>query len=371
VRLTSETIEDVLDLVLVQAERSLDLRDVGSIDAYALLLLDLVVRHARESGAPLRVTWPESPSVRRWMTAMRFFVDVKVGLAPRPPEESTVWQQATCGSAAGACDLVASALAPIVSIDREDDVSRLVGSFDDRLSDRYPIDESPRRRFLRILLELFQNIPQHANATRDVLDPHGIAAMHDDGHSIVLAIADKGIGLARSLRLRLRLRPGLRGSPRLRPELRSGSSEQSRLEQPSLGQASPAQASLKQTSLEQTRLEQACLAQTSLSDADALRAVVFDGRSRFRDPGRGHELERIFRLVRSWEGTVVVRSGSALLYQSEAGGDVVDVAPFPGVQIALSIPRAVFGIGEAAFGEGGVESRGDPGFNEGNEEDDV
>jgi hypothetical protein len=102
-----------------------------------------------------------------------------------------------------------------------------------------------------------------------------------------------------------------------------------------------------------------------------LRAVVFDGRSRFRDPGRGHELERIFRLVRSWEGTVVVRSGAALLYQSETGGDVVDVAPFPGVQIALSIPRAVFGIGEAAFGDGGVESRGDPGFNEGNEENDA
>jgi hypothetical protein len=337
VRLTSETIEDVLDLVLVHAERSLDLRDVGSIDVYALLLLDLVVRHTRESGAPLRVTWPESPSVRRWMTAMRFFVDVKAGLAPRTGSQPTT-------------------LIPIVSIDREDDVSRLVGSFDDRLSDRYPMDESPRRRFLRILLELFQNIPQHANATGDVLDPHGIAAMHDDGHSVTLAIADKGIGLARSLRLRL----GLRLEPR------PGSSEQARLKQTSL-----APSGLFQSRLEQACLAQTSLAQASLSDADALRAVVFDGRSRFRDPGRGHELERIFRLVRSWEGTVVVRSGAALLYQSEAGGDVVDVAPFPGVQIALSIPRAVFGIGEAAFGEGGVESRGDPGFNEGNEENDA
>jgi hypothetical protein len=345
VRLTSETIEDVLDLVLVEAECSLDLRDVGSIDVYALLLLDLVVRHARESGAPLRVTWPESPSVRRWMTAMHFFVDVKTGLASRPAERNAAQgTRIESGGAANASEraagsfaLGASTLAPIVSIDREDDVSRLVGSFDDRLSDRYPMDESPRRRFLRILLELFQNIPQHANATGDVLDPHGIAAMHDDGHSVVLAIADKGIGLARSLRLCL--------------GLRSGSSEQ---------------ACLAQAGLEQSRLEQACL-----SDADALRAVVFDGRSRFRDPGRGHELERIFRLVRSWEGTVVVRSGSALLYQSEAGGDVVDVAPFPGVQIALSIPRAVFGIGEAAFGKGGVEPRGDPGFNEGNEENDA
>jgi len=362
VRLTSETIEDVLDLVLVEAERSLDLSDVRSIDVYALLLLDLVVRRARESGAPLRVAWPESPSVRRWMTAMRFFVDVKAGLAPRPVERNAAHgTRVESGGAANASEraagsfaLGASTLAPIVSIDREDDVSRLVGSFDDRLSDRYPMDESPRRRFLRILLELFQNIPQHANATGDVLDPHGIAAMHDDGHSVTLAIADKGIGLARSLGLRLR------------PGLRPGSSEQA-----SLAQAGLEQTSLAQSRLEQACLEQACLEQTCLSDADALRAVVFDGRSRFRDPGRGHELERIFRLVRSWEGTVVVRSGAALLYQSEAGGDVVDVAPFPGVQIALSIPRAVFGIGEAAFGEGGVESRGDPGFNEGNEENDA
>jgi hypothetical protein len=139
--------------------------------------------------------------------------------------------------------------------------------------------------------------------------------MQDDGKSILLSVADKGIGLARSL--------GLRSS-----------------------------------------------SSTSLSDADAVRAVAFDGRSRFRDPGRGHELERIFRLVRSWEGTMLVRSGTALLFQSDFGGDVVDVAPFPGVQIALSIPRAAFGIGEEAFGESGVESRGDPGFNEGNEEDD-
>ena len=367
-RLTSETIEDVLDLVLVEAERSLDLSDVRSIDVYALLLLDLVVRHARESGAPLRVTWPESPSVCRWMTAMRFFVDVKTGLASRPVERNAAQgTRVESGGAANASEraagsfalgadvsapsaLGASTLAPIVSIEREDEVSRLVGAFDERLSARYPIDKSPRRRFLRILLELFQNIPQHANATGDVLDPHGIAAMHDDGHSVTLAIADKGIGLARSLGLRLGLRL------RLRPGPRPGSSEQA-----SLAQADPEQASLAQASLEQSRL----------SDTDALRAVVFDGRSRFRDPGRGHELERIFRLVRSWEGTVVVRSGSALLFQSEAGGDVVDVAPFPGVQIALSIPRAVFGIGEGPFGEGGVESRGDPGFNEGNEENDA
>jgi hypothetical protein len=204
----------------------------------------------------------------------------------------------------------------LTPIGREDDVSRLVGAFDDHLSDRFPIDESPRRRFLRILIELFQNVPQHANAAGDLLDPHGLAALDDDEGGVLLAVADKGIGLARSLGLH----PGSR----------------------------PA----------------------ALSDADALRAAVFDGKSRFRDPGRGHELERIFRLVRSWEGTMAVRSGRALLYQSDLGGDVVDVAPFPGVQIALTIPRRVFGIGEPA-GEAPLALRDDRGFNEGNETDDA
>ena len=292
-RLTNETMEEVVDAV-ASGERAIDLRSVTSIDVHALLFLDLLVRQAREEGRPLRVAWPES-SVRHWMTAMGFFADVKAESVSRSAERPAGARQDLAKT--GQHPLVVS---PIATIEREDDVSRLVGAFDERLSDRFPLDESPRRRFLRILLELFQNIPQHANATGDVPDPHGIAALHDDGASVELAVADKGIGLARSL--------GLGG-----------------------------------------RTGQACASKptpSSRADADALRAVVFDGVSRFRDPGRGHELERIFRLVRSWEGTVLVRSGTALLYQSDLGGDIVDVAPFPGVQIALSIPRSVFGIGE-------------------------
>lgn len=298
-RLTGETIEDVLDLV-ASGERALDLRAVTSVDVYALLVLDLAVRDARESGRPLRVAWPESALARNWMSAMGLFADLNAA-GPRPTATTAV-------------------VAPIATVEHEADVSRLVGTFDERLSDRFPLDESPRRRFLRILLELFQNIPQHANAAGDV-DPHGLAALHDDGDGVQLAVADKGIGLARSL--------ALRGDP----------------------------------------------STARRSDADALRAVVFDGVSRFRDPGRGHELERIFRLVRSWEGTVLVRSGTALLYQSDVGGDVVDVAPFPGVQIALSIPRRVFGIGEPAplggLPEDEVASSADREFNEGNETDDA
>ena len=96
--LTTETIEDVIDLVAA-GERSLDLRNVTSMDVYALLLLDLLVREARESDRPLQIAWPEASSVRTWMTAMGFFADVKAGLASRPAEASTARGEGTRRSA--------------------------------------------------------------------------------------------------------------------------------------------------------------------------------------------------------------------------------------------------------------------------------
>lgn len=288
--LTIESIEEVLSHLYVDGERDLDLRALRFIDPFALLLLDLALRDARAAGTPLRIEWPTLPAVRGWMSDMRFFADTKVVSPELPLPE------------------IGTALQPIVTIEREDSVTRLVESFDRRLSERFPIDEAPRRRFLRILLELCQNIPQHSNATGDVPDPHGVAAMQDYEDGVLLAIADKGIGFRQSL------------------ALRGGMGE--------------------------------------LDDAGALSSIVLDGVSRFRDPGRGCELQRIFRLVRSWDGTIAIRSGRALLYHGPLGGDLYDVAPFPGVQIALRIPRRVFGIGEPPNEESPVAGRGNPGFNE-------
>lgn len=288
--LTIESIEEVLSHLYGNGERDLDLRSVRFIDPFALLLLDLALRDARANRTPLHVEWPALPAVRRWMTDMRFFADTRVVSPDLPlPEAGT-------------------ALQPIVTIEDESHVSRLVEAFDRRLSERFPLDDAPRRRFLRILLELCQNIPQHSNATGDVPDPHGIAAMQDYEDGVLLAIADKGIGFRRSL--------ALRGG---------------------LG---------------------------DLDDAAAVSSVVLDGISRFRDPGHGCELQRIFRLVRSWDGTVAIRSGRAFLYHGPLGGEIYDVAPFPGVQIALRIPRRVFGIGEPPSDERRVAAEGDSRFNE-------
>ena len=138
------------------------------------------------------------------------------------------------------------------------------------------------------MLELFQNIPQHANATGEVADPHGLAALQDYTDSIFLAIADAGVGLRKSLGLQREFR--------------------------------------------------------GLSDGSALNKIVFEGMSRFADPGHGGELRRIAQLVRARDGLFVVRSGEAMLYMDAERGEIYDAPLFPGVQIAIRLPRKVFGI---------------------------
>jgi len=270
-----ETAEEIVDAVAARGVERLDLRAVPFIDPYALILLVLAVRERRAAGRPLAILWPEAPAVRRWMTAMGFLEAVRdKGGAGRPARGPS------------------SALQPIVEIGDEAGVGRIVEGFDRRLEERYPLGPPARRRLVGVMLELCQNIPQHANATGEVAAPYGVAAMQDYAESLVLAIADNGIGLAGSLALR---------------------------------EDRPA-----------------------MDDEAAIRAAVIEGWSRFADPGRGRELQKIVGTVRAWEGTVVVRSGGALLYQSDRGGDLYRVPRFPGVQIALRIPRRVFGVDDLA-----------------------
>ena len=267
-RLAVETIDGVLEQALEQNAESIDLRGVRFVDPYALLLLGLLVLETKERRRPLRIDWPDTPVVRRWMSAMGFFAHV--GGTPAPPK--------TRGAR--------SALQPITAISDERGVSRVVDGFHHRLAERYPLTEPSRRTLTAMMIELFQNIPHHSNATGGVTDPHGVAAMQDYEDSIFLAVADKGVGLRGSLGLR-------KGFERV-------------------------------------------------TDSQALNAILREGLSRFADVGRGGELKRIAGVVRSWDGTFALRSGSALLHFDERGGDIYDVPHFPGVQLAIRIPLRLF-----------------------------
>ncbi len=266
-QLTIETIDYLLEGIENDHLKAVDLGDVRFVDPYALLLLYLLVLEREEQGRPLRIRWPQASAIRQWIRDMGM---------PMSPFATPI--TASLGEG--------SALQPITEIVNEQEIGRVVDGFHTRLAIRYPLTESSRRALVAVMIELFQNIPHHSNATGLSSDPHGIAAMQDDEESIFLAVADKGIGLARSLGLR----EGYEG----------------------------------------------------LSDAGALDVVFHQGASRFDDPGRGGELRRIAELIRSWHGSFVLRTGSAMYYFDPSGGNVADVPCFPGVQLGLRIPRQSF-----------------------------
>jgi hypothetical protein len=269
-QLTVHTIDGVLEWILEHGADRLDLRDVRFVDPYALLLLTLLVLEATEAGRGLRIDWPEVPAARWWMTAMGFFTEIRGANVIPPAARGT-----------------GSALQPITPIADEEGIGRVVDGFHHRLAARYPLTESSRRTLTAMMIELFQNIPHHSNATGQVGDPHGIAAMQDYADSIFVAIADKGVGLRGSLGLR----PGYE----------------------------------------------------RITDSQAASAILHEGLSRFTDAGRGGELQRIVGVVRSWDGVFALRSGTALLYFDDRGGDIYDVPAFPGVQLAIRLPLHLFG----------------------------
>ena len=271
-RLTVETIDGILEHVLENEAAEIDLRSVRFVDPYALLLLSLLVLEGIERDITPQIDWPDTPAVRRWMTSMGFFSDI--GDSPRGISTARGGQRA---------------LQPICAIADEEAVGHVVDGFHRRLAEQYPLPAASRRTLTAMMIELFQNIPHHSNATGQIADPHGIAAMQDYEDSIFLAIADKGIGIRGSL------------------GLRSGYER--------------------------------------ITDAQALDAIFRDGLSRFADAGRGGELQRIIGIVRSWDGMFALRSGAALLYFDEHGGDIYDVPRFPGVQLAIRIPLRLFDSG--------------------------
>jgi len=270
--LTLATAEGILERIPRLGEEKLDLRAVEFIDPYGLIVLDLILNRRRRDGVSPEVLWPENRRVFSWMNAMGFFADVRSSPGRKRAGRRRV-----------------STLQPITAVGDEKEVSELVDRFDGRLASRYPNMTAARKSLLKAMVELFQNIPQHANADGTTPDIHGVAALQDYEDSILLAVGDIGIGFRRSLSLRA-------GFARI-------------------------------------------------TDKDALWEILEKGTSRFAEDGRGGELKNIVNIVHRHDGDLVIRSGTAMIYMNHMRGygvDVHEVVPFAGVQIGIRLPRESF-----------------------------
>jgi anti-anti-sigma regulatory factor len=79
------------------------------------------------------------------------------------------------------------------------------------------------------------------------------------------------------------------------------------------------------------------------SDLQALRLALFEGASRYDDPGRGQGLSAVRRFVERWHGKLMIRSGSARVevnasWQRQASRHTT-LLPFPGTQVSIVLPE--------------------------------
>jgi len=251
----------------------IDLSRVAGVDPFAAAFLALYARRCNEAGGRARILLPERPQALADLAASGVLSLVGDAVWTDRPLDSLKQFQP-------------SRFAALVRVGEERNVQGLVDRVSDSLEARFPLGETSIRILAGAMLELAQNIPQHANPLGEDLDPWGLMAVREYQDHIHLAVVAKGVGLAGSLGL----------NPRFR----------------------------------------------GVSDPQALEATLIAGASRHSDPGRGGALRRIREVILRNEGRVLVRSGSALFRQEEVEWGIEPVPPFPGVQISIQLPRALF-----------------------------
>ncbi|MCD6321287.1 hypothetical protein J7L84_03470 [Candidatus Bipolaricaulota bacterium] len=249
-----------------------DLSRVRRVDPFAAAFLALYARQCAEAGGRMRLLVPESPEALADLVGSGLFRLAAEGIwidraLPEVSDEE-------------------EGFSAISRVGEEGEVRGLVDQVCEALAARFPLGETSIRILAGAMLELAQNIPQHANPLGEDLDPWGLMAVREYQDHIHLAVVDKGVGLTKSLGLN----PRYRGA----------------------------------------------------SDGEALEAVLIQGASRFTDPGRGGALRRIREVVLRNEGRLFVRSGSAWFWQAEVEWGIEGVLPFPGVQVSIQLPRALF-----------------------------
>jgi len=79
------------------------------------------------------------------------------------------------------------------------------------------------------------------------------------------------------------------------------------------------------------------------NDFQAISLALFQGASRFSDPGRGHGLSEVRKLAQRWNGKISIRSGTARLVLNPSWDSSAEhqtnLSPFPGTLISIILPE--------------------------------
>jgi anti-anti-sigma regulatory factor len=263
----------------------IDLEQVRFVDPYGMVGLLVLARFLRQRSCEPVLMLPRSDEVMKYLDRMDFSRHAERLCAI---DLTTLWPEGEYSRSAHS-----DVLLEITPIARSEDIHYIVDRVRERaqtiLSQNLHYEQAAIDGFVVALSEVCQNIPEHSEDVGYVAIQKYFYGRRLGKNLVKIAVMDLGVGFRTSLA----------------PKYAIQSAE--------------------------------------WSDLTALRLAIFEGASRYDDPGRGQGLSAVRRFVERWHGKLIIRSGSARVGLSPAW----DRSPtrqskltlFPGTQVSIVLPE--------------------------------
>jgi len=264
---------------------AIDLEEVRFVDPYGMVGLLALARFLRQRGLRPILMLPRSGDVMNYLDRMDF---------SRHPEQlcsldlATLWAEGEYSRSTHS-----DVLLEITPITRSEDIHYIVDRVRERaqtiLSQNLHYAQTAIDGFVVALSEVCQNIPEHSEDVGYVAIQKYFYGRRLGKNVVKIAVMDLGVGFQASLAPRYALRTA------------------------------------------------------AWTDVAALRLAIFEGATRYDDPGRGQGLSAVRRFVERWHGKLLIRSGTARVGLSPDWDRMatrqVGLVPFPGTQVSIVLPE--------------------------------
>jgi anti-anti-sigma regulatory factor len=270
---------------VMTGEILIDLEQVRFVDPYGMVGLLALARFLRQRALKPVLLLPRSDEVMKYLDRMDFSRHAEQLCAI---DLTTLWPDGEYSRSAHS-----DVLLEITPIARSEDIHYIVDRVRERaqtiLSQNLHYAQAAIDGFVVALSEVCQNIPEHSGDVGYVAIQKYFYGRRLGKNVVKIAVMDLGVGFRASL------------APKY-----------------------AAQAD-------------------DWTDVKALRLAIFEGVSRYDDPGRGQGLSAVRRFIERWHGKLMIRSGSACVGLSPAWDRTATqqtrLIPFPGTQVSIVLPE--------------------------------
>jgi anti-anti-sigma regulatory factor len=263
----------------------IDLEHVRFVDPYGMVGLLALARLLRQRNFEPVLTLPRSDEVMKYLDRMDFSRHAERLYAI---DLTTLWPDGEYSRS-----MHSDVLLEITPITRSEDIHYIVERVRERaqmiLSQNLHYEQAAIDGFVVALSEVCQNIPEHSEDVGYVAIQKYFYGRRLGKNLVKIAVMDLGIGFRASLAPKYAMRAN------------------------------------------------------EWTDLRALRLAIFEGASRYHDPGRGQGLSAVRRFVERWHGKLMIRSGAARVGLSPTWDRTAtrqtNLTPFPGTQVSIVLPE--------------------------------